>query len=165
MGLSLILLRHAKSDWSVASSGDLERPLSPRGLRSAQAVGRFLASAGLLPDLALTSPALRARSTLDLAAKSGAWGCEVLVTEALYGTAGEVLAEIGSTPDRVRTLLAVGHQPAWSEVVTLLTGCGAIRLPTGSVLVLGSEAERWPDLARAGGAVELLLTPRALLGR
>ncbi len=161
---TLIMLRHAKSDWGKGVA-DLERPLSQRGRRSAKAMGRFLASAGLVPDLALTSPATRARSTLEIAAESGAWGCRIRVAESLHGAAEDVLAEIGRTEGSVSRLLVVGHQPTWSEVAANLTGCSAIGLPTGSALVLGSDAEGWDGFIRLGGAIELLITPKALLGR
>ena len=39
----LFLLRHGKSDRGDASLVDFDRPLAPRGLRSAEEIGRYLA--------------------------------------------------------------------------------------------------------------------------
>ncbi len=62
---TLILLRHAKSDWS-GDEVDLARPLADRGRRQAPDSGRWLnANIGSIA-LALVSPAERARSTWDL---------------------------------------------------------------------------------------------------
>ncbi|MDY7556428.1 SixA phosphatase family protein [Cryobacterium sp. 10C3] len=52
---TLILLRHAKSDWSGEVS-DLERPLAERGLRQAPLAGAWLARNIGHIDLAVVSP-------------------------------------------------------------------------------------------------------------
>ncbi|MEW9919803.1 histidine phosphatase family protein [Marimonas sp. MJW-29] len=59
----LILMRHAKSDWS-GSGQDHDRPLNPRGRRSAGAMGDWLREQGLLPDEVLSSSSMRTRETL-----------------------------------------------------------------------------------------------------
>ena len=61
----LILMRHAKSDWS-ASGDDHGRPLNARGRNSAPAMGRWLADRDWLPDEVLCSTATRTRQTLTL---------------------------------------------------------------------------------------------------
>ena len=63
---TLILLRHAKSDWS-GHEGDHDRPLAKRGRRQAPEAGRWLAANVDSIDLAIVSTANRARSTWDLA--------------------------------------------------------------------------------------------------
>uniref|UniRef100_UPI0035189862 SixA phosphatase family protein n=1 Tax=Nioella sp. TaxID=1912091 RepID=UPI0035189862 len=61
----LILMRHAKSDWSLGQP-DAARPLNARGQRSAEAMGDWLREKGYLPDQILCSSAQRTRETLDL---------------------------------------------------------------------------------------------------
>ena len=62
---TLLLLRHAKSDWS-GSVPDFDRPLAERGRTQAPLAGRWLASRSRI-DLAIVSPARRARETWELA--------------------------------------------------------------------------------------------------
>src|SRR5215469_17757042 len=62
----LVLLRHAKSDWPE-DVADHDRPLAPRGRRDAPLVGRWLARAGYVPDIAICSTARRAQETWRLA--------------------------------------------------------------------------------------------------
>ena len=62
----LLIMRHAKSDWSVGGMTDHERPLAPRGVEAAGAMGRFLARCGQAPELVFTSTAERARATAEL---------------------------------------------------------------------------------------------------
>ena len=82
----LILMRHAKSDWDAPFGSDHDRPLSKRGVRAATAMGIVLARSKLVPDHAISSSAVRARTTLDLARESGDWSTTVEVTDELYGT-------------------------------------------------------------------------------
>lgn len=159
----LLLLRHGKSDWSARFDHDRERPLAARGRRAAELVGRALSAAGWAPEHALSSPALRARSTYDLAAAAGGWRCAVEEDEVLYsGDAGEVLARLARLPASCATALAVGHQPLWSELVALLAGGGRHRMPTAAVAALGFELGGWSELAPGGGELRWLLPPKLL---
>ena len=81
---TLLILRHAKSDWS-SSVDDRERPLAKRGRNAAQAIGRFLTRAGQAPDAVVVSPARRAAETAALAVAAGGWHCTVRTNNLLYG--------------------------------------------------------------------------------
>ena len=59
---TLVLMRHAKSNWS-GDSPDFDRPLNPRGVSSARALGNWLRVNDLLPDFALVSAAKRTVET------------------------------------------------------------------------------------------------------
>jgi hypothetical protein len=59
--MRLVLLRHAEAEEFGAS--DAERVLTPRGRTAAAAVGTWLVSRSAVPDLAVVSPAARARET------------------------------------------------------------------------------------------------------
>lgn len=119
---TLLLLRHAKSDWSADYSGDHDRPLNSRGLRDAPRVGEILTERGLIPDLVISSTAVRARTTAELAMTAGGWPADLELDESLYASSpSQVLALIDSAPD-VETLMLVGHQPTWSAVTQHLTG-------------------------------------------
>ena len=64
---TLVLVRHAKSDWGSPSLDDNDRPLNARGMRDAPAQARRLAAAleasDVRLDVLLSSTALRARTT------------------------------------------------------------------------------------------------------
>ena len=91
--LSLILFRHAKSDWNAEYASDPERPLAQRGIRAARFMGQFLAATGQVPALALTSHAVRAKDTLDLARRQGDWRCRVEVDPDIYGSDADRLLD------------------------------------------------------------------------
>jgi phosphohistidine phosphatase len=122
----LILLRHAS-----AENGELDRAraLSALGRSEAARMGAVLgqlAGRGFRPELLLSSPALRARETLEgLRGAVDAAG-RVEEDEALYlASAGRLLARLQALPDPAQQVLLVGHNPGLGELVQLLVERGA----------------------------------------
>ena len=112
----LWLLRHAEA---ADGSPDDERPLTERGVRQAEAVGRALASLGVSIDACLSSPKLRALQTARAACEP--LGVEVTVEPRLAGSpfdASDLSAGLGN-------VLLVGHDPSFSLVLHDLTGVQA----------------------------------------
>ena len=67
--VSLHLLRHADAGDPAAWDGDdASRPLSEKGIRQAERLGRHLALARFEPDLILSSPKVRAAQTAEIVA-------------------------------------------------------------------------------------------------
>ena len=144
---TLVLIRHAKSDWS-ANASDLERPLNRRGRRQAPESGRWLAE-NLQPiELAVVSPAQRARSTWDLVSGELADPPPVTVDERAYAFDGDALLPIiHGLADELSTVALVGHNPAMEELASHLTGSW-ISMPTSCVAVIGLPgpwSEAGPD--------------------
>ncbi|GAA5036617.1 SixA phosphatase family protein [Streptomyces siamensis] len=164
----LVVLRHAKSAWP-ADVPDHERPLAARGRRDAPAAGRALAGADWLPDLALCSTAVRARQTWELAAEQ--WGTPppVRFDRRLYGAdAPELLAAVREVPERVRTLLLIGHNPGLEDLVLDLAGDGLddtldqvrTKFPTSAVAVLAWHGGSWQELAPSVALLTDVTVPR-----
>lgn len=154
----LLLLRHAKSAWP-AGVADRDRPLAPRGERDALTVGRFLAARNLLPELTLTSPALRARSTAEVVLRAaGADAGRVQVHEQLYD--GDVEPVLRQVPVEVTRLLVVGHEPELLGLAQRL--CGAdVALPTAALALIELPAP-WSQLPACRGVLKVLVTPKLL---
>jgi len=163
---TLLVMRHAKSDWGVASGGDHERVLARRGIKAARKVGRFLTDSGTIPDLILSSTAIRALTTAELAAEAGEWGCEIVTRRDLYASDPErVLDLVRETGNGVDRLLIAGHEPTWSTLVSWLIGGGRVRMPTAAVACLDLPHGDWIDLAPATCDLRWLVTPKTLKGK
>jgi phosphohistidine phosphatase len=165
----LVLLRHAKSDWPDGVA-DRDRPLGTRGRAEAPQAGRWLAAAGIVPDLALVSTALRARQTWQLV--SAALPSEVTTeySDELYeaGLAGS-LQLVRALPDDVGTAIVVGHNPTTESLALLLEdGAGATqdreqmagKYPTGGIAVLDLTVGRWADLDESTARLTAFAVPR-----
>lgn len=118
MARTLVLIRHAKAE-KGHPEGDLARGLAPRGVADAQVLGRWLAEEELLPDLVLSSPAVRTRQTTEhVLAGAGVPDVEVWGGRGLYdGGPDGLLSAVREVPDGTAVLWVVGHQPT-VEIVT-----------------------------------------------
>ncbi|HEV8207425.1 MAG TPA: histidine phosphatase family protein [Acidimicrobiia bacterium] len=162
----LILFRHGKSDWDADyPGGDAARPLARRGQKAAKRMGKFLARAGQAPDAAITSPAVRTEDTLRLAMEGGGWTCPVRVAATLYhGGLPGLLAEVRKEPATTDVLLAVGHEPTWSEAVSALIGGGQVGLPTAAMARIDFDVDGWDEVAPRRGVLGWIVVPRLLAG-
>jgi phosphohistidine phosphatase len=116
-GRTLVLVRHAKSSWDY-DVDDHERPLSARGRRDAEALGRLLSQQSLRPDLVFCSTATRTRQTWECAKAGGASAGEVQYLQEIYRAwVPELLTMIRDAPDEIHTLLVLGHAPGIPDLV------------------------------------------------
>jgi len=132
---TLILLRHAKSDWS-GGEPDHERPLAARGRRQAPEAGRWLADHVDRIDLAVVSSAARARSTWSLAAAELSTAPPVRLDEQVYGASSSTLLRVvRDLPDDLGTVVLVGHNPGLEDLASTLAGSW-VSMPTSALAVL-----------------------------
>ncbi len=142
---TLLLLRHAKSDWST-DRPDERRPLSKRGRRDAPAAGQWLRENAPALDLVVCSTAVRARQTWALAGAELDPAPNVRRDERLYAaTATGLLIVVRGLPAAASTVLLVAHNPGMADLVELLTG-EPRELKTSAVAVLTWPGE-WSDAA------------------
>ena len=155
----LILFRHGKSDWHAPHGSDHERPLNRRGVAAAETMGRVLERSGLAPDHAITSSAVRAKTTLELASAAGGWESVLEVNDELYGTTpGGALKVAARVADEVESLMLVGHEPTWSGLAHHLTG-GHLTVKTATVIGIDLSIDSWRDVDTRG-SLAFLLQPR-----
>ena len=132
---TLILLRHAKSDWS-GDEADVDRPLADRGRRQAPDAGAWLAANIDSIDLAVVSPATRARTTWKLVAAELDTAPPTRIDDRVYAaSADELLAVVRELPADVETAILVGHNPGLEDLISLLTG-ESTRMATSAVAVI-----------------------------
>lgn len=167
----LLLLRHAKSDWSVAGQHDHDRTLNARGRESAPRVGAYMTRHALIPDRVIASTSQRTRETWDLVAASIAVQCPLVYDERLYDATPEaILAVIRECPPNAHSLLIVGHNPGMQEIAALLIAAGDIdarqqlieKFPTAGLAVIDFPIDVWAKLHPRAGRLDRFVTPRAL---
>ncbi len=158
--ISIFLLRHAHAgDPSKWSGDDSERPLSARGRDQARRLGRFLAERAITFDTIVSSPKKRARQTAELFAD--AFGVGVAIDDRLGGPLdldllNDVIERAGGN-----SLVIVGHDPDFSELLGTLAGSGYLPLKKGSVARIDTAM----PLQEGGGILRWLLPPELLADR
>ena len=163
MTRELLILRHAKSDWDSGAASDFDRPLAKRGRKAAPRIGRYMREEGLQPELAICSPAVRARQTLHLVLAELAEEPEVRFVDSIYGAdPGELVAILSEVPGALARVLLVGHNPGFSMLLARLAGVDE-HMPTAALARL-SMPDDWTDLPPSCAALESLVLPRELSG-
>ncbi|WP_224813512.1 histidine phosphatase family protein [Hasllibacter sp. MH4015] len=163
MTLTLILIRHCKSDWD-GSTGDHARPLNPRGQRSAPRIGAWLAAQDIVPDHVLCSDAMRTKQTWAGIADHLPAKPEVTYSRALYLAEPEaMLAALHEAPGRAVAM--IGHNPgigalAWHLADASPADNRFAQYPTGATTILQFAAPGWQDIGH--GNVMHFVTPRDL---
>lgn len=165
--LQLQLLRHGKSDWDADYGADHERPLATRGRKAALAMGRFVTAAGLIPEAAVSSTAVRAKTTLELAVEGGGWEIPTWSERQFYGTGPDtIMREVSSLSSDYGSVMIVGHQPTWGGLVALLTGAH-VDFTTASLAVVAFDTTNWSRVSAKSGILRLFVpgrTAQALYG-
>ncbi len=165
---TLLLLRHAKSGWDDASLDDFGRPLAQRGRKAAPLIGREMARRGWVPDMAIVSSALRTRQTWELVAAELPRTPDVTFDTTIYEARPEaILASIQMVPDRIATLLVVGHNPGMEDLAAMLASPEsdpaqlarmAGKFPTAG-LACFTYSGSWNRLGKETATLNAFLTP------
>ena len=143
---TLLLLRHAKSSWKQPELADHDRPLNKRGKRTAPLMGALLQDEDLIPDLILSSSAVRAHTTALLVVKACAYAGEIMKTRKLYLAEPEdYVEELRQVADKHARVLVVGHNPGLEALIEALTG-EAMAMPTAALAQVELSLKRWSDL-------------------
>ena len=123
MNLYLYIMRHAKSDWSGPQISDFERPINKRGTRNAIRIGGWMNENNHTPQKIISSPALRAKETIELVVEQiSKFNLEDLTYEDELYLAGftQLIEFINTYKDKVQSLMLVGHNPGIENLVNYL---------------------------------------------
>lgn len=166
MTRTLILIRHAKSDWDDPGLDDHDRPLNARGLRSAPRIGAWLAGLEMVPDAVLCSTAVRTRQTWDGIASQLPGAPDPIFSRGLYHAAPLDMLNAIRDSDAVR-LAVVGHNPgigslAWSLADEPPAHQKFGLYPTGATLILSFDVDHMAGIAPGQGKPEGFAVPREL---
>ncbi|MCQ4041292.1 SixA phosphatase family protein [Streptantibioticus rubrisoli] len=163
----LYVLRHAKSAWPPGVP-DPDRPLAGRGRRDATAAGHWLRAADRPPELVVCSPARRTRQTWELVHAELAADPEVVHDDRLYAAEpAELLRVLRQTPERMRTVLLIAHQPGTRALTLALAADAegdalrrvAEKFPTSAIAVLDVDGP-WSALADGCAVLAEFVVPR-----
>jgi phosphohistidine phosphatase len=149
----LVVMRHAKAEQDGPT--DFERPLAARGHRDAAAAGAWLAAAGVTPDHALVSAALRTQETWASVCEGAGWSLAPDLDRGLYAAGPETAVDlIRLTPADATCAVVVGHNPTMAYLAQMLDdGTGdadavaamAGDFPTSAVAVFSYDGQ-WDEL-------------------
>jgi phosphohistidine phosphatase len=156
---TLYLLRHSGTLSTSVSGRDIDRRLSPAGIRDAETVAKCIANSVPTPQIIFTSPATRARETA--AAVTARLPMEETVIPEIYEAPTSTLFGIVRSIDKdINTALIVGHNPGIASLVEFLTGeAASMRAPAAAKIEF--DIKDWKDAERYSGRLLEIFSPAA----
>lgn len=161
MKKTLILLRHGKSDWTF-DLHDHDRPLNPRGKRDVPRIAQRISELSVNPQACFYSTAKRATDTA-LGVLKALHVNQIQSLSDLYTfDSDDVLSFITGISDELNSVLLVGHNPAYTELVNRLTSVRLDNLPTCGFAVIDFQIDTWSDISNVNGDLRVLEYPKLL---
>ena len=163
MSKQLIIFRHAKSSWDSAAPDDFSRPLSERGVQSAELMGATLRKIDCLPDCIHLSSSVRTAETCKLflqAAKLEA--IPVHASRDLYHAGlTTLLGIIRSFENSHSRVMLIGHNPGLEALLLHFCPDAPVMsngklLTTANIAVVDLPAETWEILDEQASLLKLL---------
>ena len=159
---TLLLLRHAKSSWKDPELADFDRPLNQRGRKAAEAMGKYIAKQQIEFDLVISSPAVRARQTIERVLRAAKLAPELRFDQRIYeASLLRLLEVIAEFEDDSKSVLLVGHNPGIEELASALSGQDG-HMPTAALVRIRFNVKRWEKLAEKNGELDLFVKARDL---
>ena len=145
--LKLIVTRHAKSSWDYPNLTDHDRPLSGRGKRSSDAIGKWLAEKDHVPETVLSSTSTRTRETWARMSKNFPDAVNVRFEPDLYHAGSSSMFNLLTTASG-DSVLILGHNPGIAHFAAVIlnsmpTHADFYRYPTAATLVCEFPIDDW----------------------
>lgn len=156
--MQLFLLRHAEAEPDATS--DQTRALTEKGRKQAASIGKFCAGHGVVPEIILSSPLLRAEETARIVARELKLPDLVQIEEFLRPgmTADRALSGLEKHLRKANIML-VGHEPDFSNLAGALIGGHAESVHFRKATLLSVSLQK---LKSGAGTVEFLLPVKCL---
>ncbi len=164
----LLLLRHAKSSRKDRSLEDFDRALAGRGRKDCGRMGQWLLEQNLVPDLMISSPAVRARETSIRLCRKIPYDAERIQWEdAIYdANLSTLMGLLAAAPEDAHAVMLVGHFEALSAMILRLGDWSDIPanpkiIPTGAIARFEIDGP-WSDIGKCHSRLLSITAPREL---
>lgn len=162
----LHLIRHAKSSWRDPGVPDVNRPLNKRGRASCKLMAEKIAQSGCTFDHVYSSPAIRAKSTIERILE------ELAITSNSYRTDDQLYTFdhmdlvywLRELEDETSSIVIIGHNPAFTELNNYLASEELENIPTCGYVQLILDIESWRDIRANSGKQSVFIYPKMFPG-
>ncbi|MDB4918110.1 histidine phosphatase family protein [Mucilaginibacter sp.] len=153
----LLLIRHAKAEKDTAAK-DIDRPLKYIGMQDAGFMADRIKERSIIPQLIITSPALRAKTTAEIFTDHLGLP-QPGTNKAIYAASEKALLKvINEFPNQQDFIALVGHNPGIAQILYYLTG--EVRdVHTSTVALIDFEIDSWASASRDLGTLVYYSSP------
>lgn len=154
MKRSIIIVRHAKSDWDTSEISDFERPLNTRGKRDIPLMASYLIQHYPPIEIVLSSDSIRTIETIEGLKKYGFSIQNITYSHALYLASKEIIeSSLSELPPHIQTVLICAHNPGLSDFVQTCCGLDFFDMPTLGAVYIEVDILDWTEIFSARGSI------------
>ncbi|MEO8512420.1 MAG: histidine phosphatase family protein [Ignavibacteria bacterium] len=159
---SLYLIRHAKSSWDNPLLKDKLRPLNSRGKQDAPLIGNILSKLGAKPDIIITSPAKRAKSTAKrIAHETGYKESDIILNDFLYMAGIEDFVKvIKDISDKNKEVMLFSHNYGITDFANYISNSDIENIPTCGAVKIVFEFDTWKKIEKEKGKLAFFEYPK-----
>lgn len=161
--VELMIMRHAKSDWSDESLQDKDRPLKEKGKTDAKKMGELLKHIGCTPELIISSTAKRAKQTAQIVAEETEYKSEIKYEDIIYeGHAEDIFGVLSQIRPRTSKILIVAHNPQVEEFLSSVLSGGNmhVKVSTAGIVKVDIDVENLREISVRKSVLTWMATPK-----
>lgn len=146
----LYIVRHAKSLWDDDDIDDIDRPIKAKGIRKAYETAGELKKNRQIPEIIISSPAIRALHTALIFARvleipTG----KIEINDMLYSASANLIINlVRNLNDKHHSAMIFGHNPEFTEIANYFIKPPVDNIPTSGVVELRFIAAEWKTIDR-----------------
>ncbi len=160
---TLVLIRHGKAVNRAADMTDHQRSLVQKGIKDSRKIARLMKDKGIMPDVMISSPALRALETAKIFAQIYNYSADQILLEKDIYDASRVtglISLIKKFDDRFQTVFIFGHEPTLSELTTRLVKFSRDTLPKSGAVGMQFRTDQWKKIRAGQGKLYFVEFPK-----
>jgi phosphohistidine phosphatase len=150
---TLVLIRHAKSDWGFDGLEDIDRPLNERGYRDAEAMRQFLVKKIPNIDRIVSSPSVRTYTTAAMFARKYNYDTKQIdLQQGIYHSPMQNYLEAIHQLDNVhQVVLLFGHNPGITDLCGHISDHEFENVATCGIVALQFDIDKWSVVKEQSG--------------
>ncbi len=134
---------------------DRDRALNERGKEDAEELGRIFGERGMIPELMVSSPAVRARQTAEAVCSGMNRNVEIREEDLLYfSSVDDYMTALAGLDNDKNRIMTVGHNPVTEDLIFELTGA-RLQIETCSLCRIIIDIGEWQELQALAGSMEV----------
>lgn len=160
----LLIVRHAKSDWSSPTFTDFDRTLNTRGNADAPAMAQRLLNKQIQIDAFVSSTAVRAFTTASYFAQAyGKLQTDIIGVSKLYNATVDAFYNVvEGLSNEFNSVALFSHNPGITEFVNELTKTKIDEMPTCGIFCVRIDINDWKEFEKAKKHFQFFDYPKAL---
>lgn len=149
MSKNLYLVRHGQTAEKATDQDDFDRQLTSKGLQDSSRIGRHLYNKKVKPDIIVSSPALRARTTAELIAEQIHYDTtKIHLNEDIYEASIRILLQVvNQLKNEWDTIILVGHNPSITYLAEYITGAEIGDVASGGIVQIKFGGSKWKEIS------------------